>query len=97
MKKIVILGGGFSGINVANKIAKKSKRKDVRIILVEPGEHNVYEPHYLFWSFNTDPIKKFTIPIDKVLNRRVQHLRSAAKHIDTKNKSIELPNSVCSK
>ncbi|TFG09762.1 NAD(P)/FAD-dependent oxidoreductase [Candidatus Heimdallarchaeota archaeon] len=92
MKTILILGGGFSGINTANKIAKKSKRKDVRIILVEPKEHNVYEPHYLFWSFNKDPLKKFTIPIDKVLNRRVQHIRAAATFIDTKSKTVDLTN-----
>ncbi len=92
MRSIVILGGGFSGINVANKIAKKSKRKDIRIILVEPMEHNVYEPHYLFWSFNKDPLKKFTIPIDKVLNKRVLHLRTAASYIDTKNKLLDLTN-----
>lgn len=92
MKRIVIVGGGFSGINVANKIAIKTKRKDVSIIIIEPREYNVYEPFYLFWSFKKDPLKKFTIPIRKVLNKRVQHIPALATKIDTKNKSIELSN-----
>ncbi|MHA1346534.1 MAG: NAD(P)/FAD-dependent oxidoreductase [Candidatus Heimdallarchaeaceae archaeon] len=92
MKRIVIVGGGFSGINVANKISMKAKRKDVSIILIEPREYNVYEPHYLFWSFNKDPMKKFSIPLRKVLKKGVQHIPAVAIKIDTKNKSIDLSN-----
>ncbi|MHA1550630.1 MAG: hypothetical protein ACTSQC_01655 [Candidatus Heimdallarchaeaceae archaeon] len=36
MQRIVIVGGSFSGINVANKFAMKTRRKDVSIILIEP-------------------------------------------------------------
>ncbi|MHA1971874.1 MAG: NAD(P)/FAD-dependent oxidoreductase [Candidatus Hodarchaeales archaeon] len=92
MQRIVIIGGGFSGINVANKIAMKGKRKDISIILIEPREHNVYEPHYLFWSFNKDPLKKFTVPLRKVLKKGVQHIPAVAIKIDKKNKSIDLSN-----
>ena len=92
MQRIVIVGGGFSGINVANKISMKTKRKDVSIILIEPREDNVYEPFYLYWSFKKDPLKKFHIPIRKVLRKRVQHIPALATKIDTKNKSVDLSN-----
>ncbi|MBY9001212.1 MAG: NAD(P)/FAD-dependent oxidoreductase [Candidatus Heimdallarchaeota archaeon] len=92
MKRIVIVGGGFSGINVANKLAMKSRRKSIQIILVEPMQDNVYEPHYLFWSFNKDPVKKFTIPIRKILKKKVLHIPAAVTNIDTKKKSIDMSN-----
>ena len=55
MKNIVIIGGGFAGISVANKLAHKTRRKDVRILLVEPTETNFYEPQLLFWGFKKYP------------------------------------------
>ena len=92
MKNIVIIGGGFSGITAANKLALKTRRKDVRILLIEPKEDNIYEPQLLFWGFKKYPISKFSVPIDKVLNKRVTWIRTAATNIDTNKKIIDLNN-----
>jgi sulfide:quinone oxidoreductase len=92
MKKVVILGGGFSGITVANKLAMKTKRKDVGIVLIEPKDHLIYEPQLLFWAFKNQPISNFVKPITKVLNPRVTWIQTKATLIDDVQKTVELSN-----
>ena len=92
MKKIVIIGGGFAGITVANKLARKTKRKNISIVLVEPKELNIYEPQLLFWIFKDYPLTHFSKPIDKLLNPKVNWLKTRAKKINDLNKKIELSN-----
>ena len=69
MKNIVVVGGGFAGISVANKLAKKLRRKDAQVILIEPREINIYEPQFVFLGFKNTPQSKFIKPINKVLSR----------------------------
>ncbi len=92
MQKIVIVGGGFSGISVANKLARKTKSKKVNITLIEPKDLNYYEPEYLFWVFKEKKISKFAKPIYSVLSKKVNWLHASATKIDDTKKMIELSN-----
>ena len=90
MKTIVIVGGGFAGISVANKLAKKLRRKDAKVILIEPKEINVYEPQFVFLGFQNTPQSKFIKPMNKVLSGKVNWLRTTALKIDSKKRTIAL-------
>lgn len=92
MKTIVIVGGGFAGISVANKLAKKLRRKDAKVILIEPKEINVYEPQFVFLGFQNTPQSKFIKPMNKVLSGKVNWLRTTALKIDSKKRTIALAN-----
>ena len=92
MKNIVIVGGGFAGISVANKLVKKLRRNDAKVILIEPNEFNVYEPQYVFWPFYKYSQTKFTKSIRKVLSGKVNWLRTKVNNIDSTNKILALEN-----
>jgi sulfide:quinone oxidoreductase len=92
MKTVVIIGGGFSGISVANKLALKTKRKDVKIVLIEPKDMHVYEPQLLFWIFKDYTLSKFSKPIEKILSPKVNWLKTSATKINDQNQSINLSN-----
>lgn len=92
MKNIVVVGGGFAGVSVANKLVKKLRRKDAKIILIEPKEFNIYEPQYVFWPFKKYSQSKFTKPVNKVLSGKVNWLRTAATKINTESKTLALAN-----
>ncbi len=92
MKNIVVLGGGFSGIATANHLARKTKRLDSKVILIEPKEENVYEPDFVFWSFRNKPFSKLVKPLDKILNRRVHWIRTEATKIEPNKKNLILKN-----
>ncbi len=92
MKNIVVVGGGFAGISVANKLVKKLRRKDAQVILIEPKEINIYEPQFVFWGFKNTPQKKFIKPVNKVLSGKVNWLRTTALKIDSEKRTIALAN-----
>ena len=92
MKKIVVIGGGFSGITVTNRIARKTRNMDVSIVLIEPKDLNIYEPQQLFWVFKDYPLSSFSKPIEKILHPKVTWLHSSATKIDDVKKTIELSN-----
>ncbi|MHA1222321.1 MAG: NAD(P)/FAD-dependent oxidoreductase [Candidatus Heimdallarchaeaceae archaeon] len=90
MKTIVVLGGGFAGIITANKLARKIKKNQAKIILIEPLTYNTYEAGLLLFSFNKKPLSKLTQPMHKVLNKRIQHIELKAKKVEPEKKRIIL-------
>lgn len=92
MKKIVILGGGFSGLATANHLIRKIKRTEAKVILIEPKEYNVYEPDLLVWVFKDKPFSSLTKPILKILDPRVTWIKSEATKIIQNENKIHLKN-----
>ncbi|MHA1829477.1 MAG: FAD-dependent oxidoreductase, partial [Candidatus Heimdallarchaeaceae archaeon] len=90
MKTIVVLGGGFAGIITANKLARKIKKNQAKIILIEPLTYNTYEAGLLLFSFNKKPLSKLTQPMHKALNKRIQHIELKAKKVEPEKKRIIL-------
>lgn len=44
MQRIVIVGGGFGGVSVARQLARRTKRSDVEIVVIEERDVHVYTP-----------------------------------------------------
>ncbi|MHA1303016.1 MAG: NAD(P)/FAD-dependent oxidoreductase, partial [Candidatus Heimdallarchaeaceae archaeon] len=90
MYRVVVLGGGFAGLTVANKMARKAKKNNIEVTLIEPLDFNTYEPGLLLYAFNKKPLSKLTKPIHKILHKRVKYIRMRAKRIDTEANKVIL-------
>lgn len=66
MKKIIVIGAGFVGINFLNKIAKQSKDK-YQIILFDKNNHHVFQPMLYQAATSFIPLNNVVVPIRKLV------------------------------
>jgi len=90
MNKIIVIGGGFSGLTIANKLAKKARKYKLDITLIEPKDHNFYEPDLIFYAFNNKKLSKLYKPMHKLVRKRVNHIGMLAKKVETEKKKVIL-------
>ncbi len=87
-KKIVIIGGGFGGLNAA----KKLKHADVDITLIDKTNHHLFQP--LLYQVATAALSPgdIAIPIRGILSsqKNITVLLSRAEKIDRANKIVHL-------
>lgn len=57
MHRVIIVGGGFGGISVARQLARRSKRKEVEIVVVEERSEHVYTPWLYEVATALSPVK----------------------------------------
>lgn len=62
MRKIIVIGAGFVGINFLNKIAKQSKNK-YHIILFDKNNHHVFQPMLYQAATAFIPLNNVVVPI----------------------------------
>ncbi|GAC1413495.1 MAG: NAD(P)/FAD-dependent oxidoreductase [Candidatus Doudnabacteria bacterium] len=94
-KTIVILGGGFGGVNVAVGLSKKVSVEEAKIILVDQQDYHLYHPNlYEIASFeeefaSIEDLKKSTaLPFSEILPSSVQFIQGVAESISQKNKTV---------
>lgn len=95
-KTIVIVGGGFGGINAAILLAKKVS-STVKVILIDRADYHLYHPSLYevasseeeFTSI-ADMKHSIAIPFKEVLPKSVQFIQSTVTAIDQKAKSVTL-------
>jgi NADH dehydrogenase len=88
MKRVVIIGGGFGGINSALGLEKE---KVLEIILVDPSDHFTYIP--LIHEVSVGQIEKSAVNINlKKILKRTRHIKSRVIFISFKDKRIKLQN-----
>ncbi len=89
-KHIVIVGGGFGGINVA----KKLKKSDVRITIIDKTNHHLFQP--LLYQVATAAISPgdIAIPIRAILgrNRNVKTVMGKVTSVNRNEKHVTLEN-----
>ncbi len=87
-KKVVIIGGGFGGLNAALSL----RSSDVDITLVDKTNHHLFQP--LLYQVATAALSPGDIasPIRGILNKQknVRVIMSEAKEIDRENRKIIL-------
>ncbi len=88
--RIVIVGGGFGGI----QLAKKFKKKDVQVVVVDKNNYHTFQP--LMYQVATSALEAESIayPIRKIFNKQSNaFFRLGEVHnIDPENKLIEFGN-----
>lgn len=68
MKKIIVIGAGFVGVNFLNKIAKQSKR-NYQIELFDKNNHHVFQPMLYQVTTAFIPLNNVVVPIRKLFSQ----------------------------
>ncbi len=91
-KRVVILGGGFAGLNLAKSLANRN----VHVVLVDRNNHHLFQP--LLYQVATAALSSSDIaaPIRSVLRhaRNVEVLMAEASGIDVEGRSVTLTDGV---
>ena len=66
MKKIIVIGAGFVGINFLQKIAKRNK-DEYEVILFEKNNHHVFQPMLYQAATAFIPLNNVIVPIRKIV------------------------------
>lgn len=91
-KRIVVLGGGSAGTMVANKLARqlgtKIKNKEVEITLISNTEQHIYQPGYLFITFNEKMPEYFIRKEKELVHRNVNLVFDDVTKIETEKNRL---------
>ncbi|MCJ2669604.1 MAG: NAD(P)/FAD-dependent oxidoreductase [Thermoplasmata archaeon] len=90
MKNVVVLGGGVGGSVVANHLAKKAKRGDCKITVVDEDGKHVYQPGFLYVTLGKQNPAKLVRDERTLLKRSVDLVTSRAERIDPGERTVHL-------
>lgn len=89
-KNIVIVGGGPAGTIVANSLAKKLKKEEASITVIDKTGRHVYEPGLLYVTLSNQSPEGIVKDEKDILNKKVRLIVNEAMKIDTKKKMVEV-------
>lgn len=89
MKKVIIVGGGFAGINAAKALGDK---KDIEVVLIDRRNHHLFQPLLYQVAMAGLSPAEIAYPIRSILTRfkNIQVLLGEVKNVDTKAHKIEI-------
>lgn len=88
--QIVILGGGVGGTLLANVLARKLKRAEAEITVVDETGNHVYQPGWLYLPFGEATPKSLVKKERSLLVKSVHLVTAAAKRIDAASHRVEM-------
>lgn len=88
--RIVILGGGVGGTLLANLLARKLRRREAEIVVIDATGSHVYQPGWLYLPFGEEKPEALVKPERKLLNGAVHLVTTPATKIDAAGKHVEL-------
>ncbi|WP_075880089.1 NAD(P)/FAD-dependent oxidoreductase [Vreelandella massiliensis] len=87
---IVIIGGGASGMAMANRLARRLRGGT--ITLIEPSETHHYQPGWTMVASGVWPAAKTMRPNAEFVPQGINWVRERAAGIDAQNRRVELAN-----
>ena len=89
MKKVIIVGGGFAGINAAKALGDK---KDIEVVLIDRRNHHLFQPLLYQVAMAGLSPAEIAYPIRSILTRfkNIQVLLGDVRSVDTKAHKIEI-------
>lgn len=93
MKKVVVLGGGFSGIAAAKAVLKNTDRLEAQITLVDKNSYHLFTPSLYEFATAEEITKNVCIPLKEILpgiliiNDEV--LRINENNVQLKSRTVE--------
>lgn len=88
--RIVVLGGGVGGTLLANLLARKLKRAEAEITVVDSTGRHVYQPGWLYIPFGEATPKSLVKPERTLLSSRVRLVTSVAERIDPASRTVSM-------
>ncbi len=88
MKKVIIVGGGFAGINAAKALGDK---KEIEVVLIDRRNHHLFQPLLYQVAMAGLSPAEIAYPIRSILTRfkNIQVLLGEVKSVDPKAHKIE--------
>lgn len=86
--RIVVLGGGVGGTLLANLLAKKLKRSEAEITVVDATGKHVYQPGWLYLPFGEAAPSSLVKPERSLLRSAVNLVVADAETIDAAARSV---------
>jgi NADH dehydrogenase len=88
MKKVVIVGGGFGGLNVAKSL---SRRKDLQIVLLDRHNYHLFQPLLYQVAMAGLSPGDIATPIRTLMakQKNIQVLLAEVENVDLKNKTLQ--------
>jgi len=90
--KIVILGGGVGGTLLANVLARKLKKTETVITVVDEFGKHVYQPGWLYLPFGESTPSSLVKSERSLLSKRVHLVTGAAERIDPITRQVHMKN-----
>ncbi len=91
--RIVILGGGFGGLNAALLLGKALQSTPHEIVLLSDAPCFLFRPSLIWVPFNKRQIKEISFPLNEILQKvRVQFMQKRVVSILPKEKQILCEN-----
>lgn len=92
MKRIAILGAGVAGTTIANRLARQLSKevgnKEAEILLISNTEKHIYQPGFLFVTFNEKEMEHFVRPQKSLVHRNVTLIVDDVEKIDVEKKEL---------
>lgn len=86
MKKLVVLGGGYGGLNIVANILHRTYPEEIELILVDRNPYHALKTEYYATAAGTKADVDVRLQFPK--DRRVQYVFGEVKQIDTENREI---------
>jgi sulfide:quinone oxidoreductase len=90
-KTILVLGAGTGGIIAAHELVKglsKSGRKDVKVVLFEKEEKNVFAPSLLWLMVGLRKSSQVFRPTSKLAKENIELVQGTIEQVDTATKTV---------
>lgn len=92
LKRIAILGGGVGGTTIANRLARQLSKevgqKEIEILLISNTQKHIYQPGYLFVTFNEKELDHFVRHQNSLVHRNVTMVYDDVEKIDVEKKEL---------
>ena len=89
-KNVVVLGGGVGGSVVANRLAKRTKKGECRITVVDEDGKHVYQPGFLYVALGRQNPTKLVRDEASLLRKKVDLVTEKAQMIDPSQRTVQL-------
>jgi sulfide:quinone oxidoreductase len=92
-KTILVLGAGTGGIITAHELIKglpKTERKNVRVVLFEKEEKNVFAPSLLWLMVGLRKSSQVFRPTSELATKNIELVQGTIEHVDPTTKTVKV-------
>lgn len=90
MPKVVILGGGVGGTIVANRLARRLRRAEAEVLVIDATGRHVYQPGLLYLPFGHTNSESLVRPARRLLRSRVGLITGPVTAIDPAAQTVRV-------
>ncbi|MCM3477584.1 NAD(P)/FAD-dependent oxidoreductase [Caldibacillus thermoamylovorans] len=90
MKKLVILGGGYGGMRIMQKLFQSGVPDDIKIVLVDKAPYHCFKTEFYALAAGTIPDNHIRVAFPN--HPQLEFINDEVSHIDLQNNRVELQN-----